>query len=77
MSFTNYTIAELWRSFLPRRKEITKNLTSDLISLVVYKPNHFTDFKPTNQFERWAAVEVSDFENYETADLITINSKMN
>jgi AraC family transcriptional regulator len=63
MSFANYTIAELWRNFLPRRKEITNNLTSDLISLVVYKPNHFADFKPTNQFERWAAVEVSDFDN--------------
>jgi AraC family transcriptional regulator len=63
MSFANYTIAELWRSFLPRRKEITNNLTSDLISLAVYKPNHFADFKPTNQFERWAAVEVSDFDN--------------
>jgi AraC family transcriptional regulator len=63
MSFANYKIAELWRSFLPRRKEITNNLTSDLISLVVYKPNHFADFKPTNDFERWAAVEVSDFDN--------------
>jgi len=27
MSFDNYKIAELWRSFLPRRKEITDNLT--------------------------------------------------
>src|SRR5690606_33575663 len=61
MSFANYRIGELWRSFTPRRKEITNNLTNDLISLAVYKPTHFSDFKPTNEFERWATVEVSDF----------------
>ena len=63
MSFANFRIEELWRSFMPRRSEITNNLTSDLISLVVYKPTHFTDFKLTNEFERWATVEVANFEN--------------
>lgn len=63
MSFANYKIGELWRSLIPRRKEITNNLTNDLISLVVYKPTHFADFKPTNEFERWAAVEVPHFDN--------------
>lgn len=66
MSFANYRISELWRSFLPRRKEITNNLTEDLISMVVYKPTHFADFKPTNEFERWAAVEVADFDKVPT-----------
>lgn len=61
--FENYKIGELWRSFSLRRKEITNNLTSDLISMVVYKPTHFADFKPTNEFERWATVEVADFDN--------------
>ncbi len=63
MSLADYKIGELWQSFTPRRKEITNNLTNDLISLVVYKPNHFDDFKPTNEFERWATVEVADFDN--------------
>lgn len=63
MTFSNYTISELWSRFLPRRKEITNNLTNDLISLAVYQPTHFADFKPTNEFERWAAVEVADFDN--------------
>ncbi len=63
MSSANYKIAELWRSFLPRRKEITNNLTGDLISLVVYKPTHFAELKPGNEFERWAVVEVSNFFN--------------
>lgn len=63
MSFADYKIGELWRSFMPRRKEITNNLTGDLISLAIYKPTHFADFKPTNEFERWATVEVADFDN--------------
>jgi AraC family transcriptional regulator len=63
MSFADYKIGELWRTFLPRRKEIANNLTNDLISLVVYQPNHFANFKPTNEFERWATVEVSTFDH--------------
>ncbi|MHA8075310.1 GyrI-like domain-containing protein [Aquirufa sp. TARAVU-A1A] len=63
MSYADYRIGELWGSFMPRRKEITNTLTNDLISLVVYAPNHFIDFKPTNQFERWATVEVENFNN--------------
>lgn len=63
MSFANYNVHELWKSFMPRQKEITNRLTNDLISMVIYKPNHFTDFRPTNEFERWATVEVSNFHN--------------
>ena len=63
MSFADYKVGELWQAFMPKRKEISNNLTDDLISMVIYKANHFADFKPTNEFERWAAVEVSDFDN--------------
>lgn len=66
MSFANYNVGKLWQAFMPRRKEIKNNLSSDLISMVIYKPNHFEDFKPTNEFERWAAVEVTDFYNVPT-----------
>ena len=61
MSYADYRIGELWGSFMSRRKEITNTLTNDLISLVVYAPNHFIDFKTTNEFERWATVEVENF----------------
>ena len=61
MSYADYRIGELWGSFMPRRKEITNALTNDLISLVIYAPNHFIDFKPTNEFERWATAEVENF----------------
>jgi AraC family transcriptional regulator len=66
MSFADYKIGELWRTFLPGRKEIADILSNDLISLVVYKPDHFTDFKPTNEFERWATVEVATFDKVPT-----------
>jgi len=63
MSYADYRIGELWRSFMPRRKEIMNQLSNDLISLVIYQPNHFEDFKPTNAFDRWATVEVADYIN--------------
>lgn len=63
MNFENYKISELWRSFLPNRKEITNNLNDELISMAIYKPKHFEEFNAKKEFERWATVEVADFEN--------------
>lgn len=63
MSLADYQIASLWQSFMPRRKEITHALSKDLISLAVYSPTHFTQFNPVNTFEKWAAVEVANFDH--------------
>lgn len=63
MSLSDDKTVELWKDFMPRRKEITNTVNKDLISMVVYNPNHFLNFKPTNQFEKWATVEVSNFNN--------------
>ncbi len=63
MSLVDYKVMALWKNFMPRRKEITKTLTSDLISISVYEPAYFTNFNAVNEFEKWAAVEVSDFED--------------
>ena len=63
MTLADNKTGNLWRSFMPRRKDITNNLTNDLISMRVYKPTYFADFKPTNEFEKWATVEVSNFDN--------------
>lgn len=62
MTFANNKTAELWRSFMPRRKEIANNLTNDLISMSIF-PNSF-DFGFSNlnaEFDKWALVEVLDF----------------
>ena len=63
MSLANNRTGELWQNFMPKRKEISNNISKDLISMQVYKPNHFADFKPNNEFEKWATAEVSNFES--------------
>lgn len=63
MSLANNRTGELWRSLMPRRNEILHPVTSDLYSLQVYeKPFAYTDFTPATEFEKWALVEVTDFE---------------
>ena len=54
---------ELWRSFMPRRKEIRNTLTNDMFSMQIYDPSlDFKDFNLETVHEKWAAVEVSAFE---------------
>lgn len=58
MSLANNRTGELWRTFMPRRREIQKNLSADLISMQVYDaPMRPGD--PTQEFDKWAAVEVT------------------
>jgi AraC family transcriptional regulator len=63
MSHVDYRIRELWSSFMPRKKEINNSLSNNLFSLVIYPSTHFLDYKPTNNFEKWAAVEVESFKD--------------
>jgi AraC family transcriptional regulator len=64
MTFAENRTYELWRGFMPRRKEIKNNLNADLISMQVYnKSFDFVNFNPDKPFEKWAAVEVSDFDH--------------
>ena len=45
-----------------RRKEIKNSIGTDLFSVQVYSPTTiFENFTPHTPFEKWAAVEVSDF----------------
>jgi AraC family transcriptional regulator len=62
MSLANNRTGDLWQNFMSKRREISNTVSNDLISMQVYKPTHFTDFKPTNEFEKWATVEVTNFE---------------
>jgi AraC family transcriptional regulator len=61
MSLADEKIGELWKSFMPRRNEITSNVNNDLISMAVYSPNYFSAFKLTNLFQKWATIEVANF----------------
>ena len=63
MSFAEIRTRELWQSFMPRRREIANAIGTDLYSIEVYPPNFFKAFDPEAQFEKWAAVEVSSFDD--------------
>jgi AraC family transcriptional regulator len=63
MSLADNKTGELWRSFMPVRKTIPNHVTNDLISMQVYSPTYFSAFDPTLEFEKWAAVEVTDFDH--------------
>jgi len=62
MSFIENKTFQLWNSFMPRRKEIKNVLNSNLYSLEVFPVGHFDNFEASNTFQKWAAVEVSDFD---------------
>ena len=60
MSLADNKTFDLWRSFMPERMEIQNKLSPDLISMRVYnEPLQLEN--PNQQFEKWAAVEVSNF----------------
>ena len=62
MSFAVDKTGELWRSFMPRRKEIGNALSTELYSLQVFDPSYFDHFNPAREFEKWALVEVQHFD---------------
>src|SRR5215217_1728407 len=64
MTLVNNQTRALWQSFMPRRKEIQNNISSDLISMQVYSQAlDYNTFTPEVSFEKWAAIEVADFNN--------------
>lgn len=62
MSLVDNRTFKLWSGFMPRRKEITNNCTNNLFSIQVYSQSYFADFQPTTEFEKWATIEVRDFQ---------------
>lgn len=62
MSFAQNRTAALWRGFMPERARITNNVGTDLYSVEVYPEGFFHNFDPARTFEKWAAIEVKDFD---------------
>ena len=61
MSLANNKTFQLWKSFMPIRKEITNNLNTEVLSMQVYKePLRKGDLN--QKFDKWSVVEVSDFD---------------
>jgi len=63
MSVSNNKTGQLWGLFAPRIKEIQHKISDDKISMQVYAASYHKQFNPNNEFEKWATVEVKDFEN--------------
>lgn len=62
MTFADNKTPELWKNFMPRRKEIRNNLNAELISMQIYDPSFdFKKFDLDMPFDKWAAIEVTDF----------------
>lgn len=76
MTLSANRTAELWQSFMPRLKDIRNRQNAELISAEVYDPDpDFKDFNLTTEFEKWAAVEVSAFNEIpQNMEALTINS---
>lgn len=63
MSLAQNRTKELWQRFMTNVKDLGATLSNDKISLQVYPKNYFDGFDPTLDFEKWATVEVADFNN--------------
>jgi len=64
MTLANNKTAELWKSFMLRRKEIQNNIGTDLFSMQLYPESvTFNNFNLDISFEKWAVIEVTDFSN--------------
>lgn len=59
MSLVNNKTGDLFRSFMPRKNEITHKMSDGVYALQQYDFNTFT---PQTVFEKWACVEVSSID---------------
>jgi len=57
---------KLWGRFGPRIKEVKNRVTEDKISMQIYAPTYYQNFSPDKEFEKWATVEVKDFNEVPT-----------
>jgi AraC family transcriptional regulator len=75
MSLASNKTAELWRNFMTGRREIKNSIGSELYSVEVYEPLYFNNFYPQSEFDKWAAVEVTDFDTIpEEMEMITLTA---
>lgn len=58
MSFTRNLTHDLWKDFMPRRKEINGLIGIEVYSVQHYAADFYTAFNPERLFKKWAAVKV-------------------
>lgn len=63
MTFADNKTGQLWQCFMPKRSTIQNTISSELYSVEIFPDtSFFTNFKPNQKFEKWAAVQVPDFD---------------
>ncbi|MCD6068030.1 MAG: AraC family transcriptional regulator [Bacteroidetes bacterium] len=61
MSIANNKTFDLWKSFMPFRNEIKSRVNTEMFSMQVFDPSFsFLPFDIHAEFDKWAAVEVSE-----------------
>ncbi len=63
MSFAENKTGELWRAFMPVRKQIQNPVDSNLYSVQIYDTSFLDPINRNLSFEKWAAVEVTDLDH--------------
>ena len=65
MSLNNDHTQQLWQEFMPRIKGVSNRVGRELYSVQIYDDlSNFSEFDAATKFEKWAAVRVSDFNNF-------------
>ncbi len=62
MSLVEDKTGQLFRTFMPRRKEIPNLINADTFDLRVYPEDYYQPFNPAKLFTKWALAEVSKVE---------------
>lgn len=60
MSISENTTGLLWKGFMPRVYEIQNTVGIELYSIDILPESYIQAYKPETNFEKWAAVVVSD-----------------
>lgn len=63
MSFADNKTFKLWRAFMPQRHQIQNPTDANLYSVEIYAPSFWREFDSHAEFEKWAAVEVSEWQS--------------
>ncbi|HKI90049.1 MAG TPA: GyrI-like domain-containing protein [Draconibacterium sp.] len=53
---------QLWKSFMKQRSKINNTVGTEFYSLQCYPESYFELFNPASEFEKWALIEVSNFD---------------
>ena len=77
MSMAHNQVQALWQQFMPRRQEIPEKIEGQYYSINVYSENfQMKDFTPQTEFERWAAIAVTEVVELPNGmDTITLSGK--